>query len=114
MPPLKFAKKLFFRQDSVNLKKLKVTLRAYLIAEQARENVDLKYDSFIASVAQFDENGRLPLPRPLQIPNWNYDTQLEKSFYGFCGDEDLKILMPRVSFSLTHFEEVGYVCACGR
>jgi hypothetical protein len=70
------------------LRKLKATLSAYLIAEQAQSNVDLRYDSFLASVLEFDDNMSIRLPQKLRILTWNYDTQLEKAFYGFCGDQD--------------------------
>ncbi|MCX5818637.1 MAG: hypothetical protein NT047_01775 [Deltaproteobacteria bacterium] len=83
-----FAKKLYFRKERDTLRKLKATLSAYLIAEQAQKNVDLRYDSFLASVAEFDDNVNISLPQKLRILTWNYDTQLEKAFYGFCGDKD--------------------------
>ncbi|MCX5827525.1 MAG: hypothetical protein NTV58_05940 [Deltaproteobacteria bacterium] len=83
-----FAKKLYFRKDGDALRKLKAALSAYLVAEQAQKNVDLRYDSFLASVAEFDDYMKIRLPRKLRILTWNYDTQLEKAFYGFCGDQD--------------------------
>lgn len=84
-----FAKKLYFRKDGDTLRKLKATLSAYLVAEQAQKNADLRYDSFLASVAEFDDNMSIRLPQKLCILTWNYDTQLEKAFYGFCGDQDI-------------------------
>lgn len=83
-----FAKKLYFRNEQELLRKLKATLSAYLIAEQAQSNVDLRYDSFLASVLEFDDNMNIRLPQKLRILTWNYDTQLEKAFYGFSGDHD--------------------------
>jgi hypothetical protein len=83
-----FAKKLFFRKEHDTLRKLKSTLSAYLIAEQARKSVDLRYDSFLASVLEFDDYMKIRLPQKLRILTWNYDTQLEKAFFGFCGDQD--------------------------
>jgi hypothetical protein len=84
-----FAKKLYFRKEGDTLRKLKATLSAYLVAEQAQKNVDLRYDSFLASVVEFDDNMSIRLPQKLRILTWNYDTQLEKAFYGFCGDQDI-------------------------
>ena len=84
-----FAKKLYFKKDIRNLKNLKVVLSAYLIAEQCRKPVDSRYDSFFASICDFDENNNVCLPPNLRILTWNYDTQLEKAFYGFCEKEDL-------------------------
>jgi hypothetical protein len=83
-----FAKKLYFRKERDTLRKLKATLSAYLVAEQAQKNVDLRYDSFLASVVKFDDDMSIRLPRKLRILTWNYDTQLEKAFYGFCRDQD--------------------------
>lgn len=86
-----FAKKLFFRGDIQNLKKLKAVLSAYLVIEQSRNHVDQRYDAFLASILKFDSNRRLSLPEQLRILTWNYDTQLEKAFYGFCDNHDMVI-----------------------
>ena len=86
-----FAKKLFFRGDLQNLKRLKAVLSAYLVIEQSRHHVDQRYDAFFASVLGFDESRCVSLPQHLRIFTWNYDTQLEKAFYGFCGNEDMVI-----------------------
>ena len=86
-----FAKKLFFRGDIQNLKKLKAALSAYLVIEQSRHHVDQRYDAFLASILDFDSNRRVRLPEHLRILTWNYDTQLEKAFYGFCEDYDMVI-----------------------
>lgn len=84
-----FAKKLFFRGNRKDLKKLKSALSAYLLIEQARKPVDMRYDSFLATILSTDELHYQPhLPDKLRIITWNYDTQLEKAFYGFCEDRD--------------------------
>ena len=83
-----FAKKLFFLGDKKNLKKLKAALSAYLVIEQSRYYVDKRYDAFLASVLVFDSNRRVSLPEHLRILTWNYDTQLEKAFYGFCENQE--------------------------
>lgn len=83
-----FAKKLYFRGDIQNLKKLKAALSAYLVIEQSRHHVDRRYDAFLASVLKFDSSRRVSLPEHLRILTWNYDTQLEKAYYGFCDDYD--------------------------
>jgi hypothetical protein len=85
------AKKLFLRGDRQNLKKLKAALSAYLVIEQSLQHVDQRYDAFFASILQFDKSQSVRLPQHLRILTWNYDTQLEKAFYGFCEDEDLVI-----------------------
>jgi hypothetical protein len=86
-----FAKKLFFRGDVQNLRKLKAVLSAYLVVEQSRNHVDKRYDAFLASILKFDSSRRISLPKHLRIFTWNYDTQLEKAYYGFCDNHDMAI-----------------------
>jgi len=85
------AKKLFFRGDIQNLKKLKASLSAFLVIEQSRNHVDQRYDAFLASILKFDSNRNVSLPEHLRILTWNYDTQLEKAFHGFCDNYDMVI-----------------------
>lgn len=103
-----FAKKLFFRRDSSKLKQLKATLSVYLIIEQSRSHVDKRYDSFLASVLDFDKDRRIKLSEKLCIITWNYNTQLEKAVYGFCEDKDLVIKL--VTFNERVYHINGY---CG-
>ena len=83
-----FAKKLFIRGDLQKLKKLKAVLSAYLVIEQSRYHVDQRYDAFFASILDYEDYD-ISLPKHLRILSWNYDTQLEKAFYGFCEDKDI-------------------------
>ncbi len=83
-----FAKKLYFRHDHKSLNKLKAALSSYLVIEQGLNNVDMRYDSFLATLLQIDENERVVLPKNLRIMTWNYDTQLEQAFYGFCDNKE--------------------------
>lgn len=93
-----FAKKLFFRRDQKSLRKLKATLSAYLLIEQSRRPVDKRYDAFLAALLEVEGDQQYPrLPENLRIITWNYDTQLEKSFYGFCEDE--RYVRERVTFN---------------
>jgi len=48
----------------------------------------MRYDSFLATILGFDDRRQLRLPKELRILTWNYDTQIEKAFYGFCGNSD--------------------------
>jgi hypothetical protein len=102
-----FAKKLFIRGDLQKLKKLKAVLSAYLVIEQSRHHVDQRYDAFLASILDFD-NSFISLPGRLRILTWNYDTQLEKAFYGFC--EDKSMTTDRVTFNKSIYRINGY---CG-
>lgn len=86
-----FAKKLFFRGDIQNLKKLKAAISAYLVIEQSRNHVDQRYDAFLASILKFDSDRRISLPEHLRIFTWNYDAQLEKAYYGFCDNHDMVV-----------------------
>lgn len=104
-----FAKKLFFRRDNASLKKLKATLSTYLAIRQARQHVDFRYDSFLASVLESDELGSISLPKQLRIVTWNYDIQLERAFYGFCNDE--KMVTEQISFNESMVYRVNGRCA---
>ncbi|MDP1989605.1 MAG: hypothetical protein Q8K00_01175 [Syntrophales bacterium] len=81
-----YAKKLFFKNDSQNLKRLKVVLSTYLVVEQSRKPTDKRYDAFLATILNLDAQRNVSLPQHLRIITWNYDTQLEKAFYEFCDD----------------------------
>jgi argonaute-like protein implicated in RNA metabolism and viral defense len=82
-----YAKKLFIRNDNealIELKKLKATLSCYFLLEQSLEMTDKRYDNFLASILTRKELGIPKLPKDVNIITWNYDTQLEKSYQGFC------------------------------
>lgn len=81
------AKKLFFKNDSINLNRLKSILTSYFLIQQGLQHVDMRYDSFLATILTKDNENLLRLPKNLKILTWNYDTQLEKAFYEFCNDE---------------------------
>ena len=83
-----YAKKLFIKNDNEALKdlhKLKATLSCYLLLEQSIEPADKRYDNFFASILTRDIYGTPKLPKDMNIITWNYDTQLEKSYEGFCS-----------------------------
>lgn len=103
-----FAKKLFFKHDRTNLKKLKAALSAYLVIEQSLKPVDKRYDSFLATILELDNQQHACLPPDLRIISWNYDTQLEKAFYGFC--EDKRRVIESITFNEKIFRVNGY---CG-
>lgn len=103
-----FAKKLFFRRDNNNLKKLKAVLSAYLVIEQTKNNVDQRYDSFFASILNHDSVGNLSLPDNIRILTWNYDTQLDKAYYGFC--ENISSVTEHITFNKNIYRVNGY---CG-
>jgi len=85
-----YAKKLFIKKDNneaiKELKKLKATLSCYFLLEQSFKPADRRYDNFFASILSSKSNGIPLLPDGINIITWNYDTQLEKSYEGFCTD----------------------------
>jgi SIR2-like domain len=86
-----YAKKLFVRNDNDALKelnKLKSTLSCYFLLEQSLKPVDKRYDNFFASILT-PVAGIPKLPKDVNIITWNYDTQLEKSYEGFCSNLEI-------------------------
>lgn len=82
-----YAKKLYFLDNKPLLHQLKATVSSYLIFEQSIHPVDKRYDSFFASILEMNSEKKVKIPDNLRILTWNYDTQIEKSFFGFCEDE---------------------------
>lgn len=85
------AKKFYLTRDSESLMRLKGALSIFFLLEQIRQPVDLRYDSFWASVLdgeleQFAENSRL------NIVTWNYDSQIEKSLLKFTDNRTVDYL----------------------
>jgi len=102
------AKKLFFKGDLKNLKRLKAILSVYLLIEQSKSNADQRYDAFLASIMELDENRRIRLPKQLRILTWNYDTQLEKAFYGFC--ENIEHTLENITFNNDAIYRINGYC----
>ena|ERR1700757_4467 len=76
-----FAKKLYIRQDNIDLRRLKATLSAYLILEQVYNyKVEKRYDAFFASILDNDVSS---FPSNIKILSWNYDYQFEQAYSGF-------------------------------
>lgn len=86
-----YAKKLYLKRDQKRLQQLKGVTSCFLVHEQALKPADYRYDSFLASVIKTDFVNPIALPDNLRIVTWNYDTQLEKAFYGFCDDDNLVV-----------------------
>ncbi|MBQ0075739.1 MAG: hypothetical protein KBS69_01190 [Bacteroidales bacterium] len=65
---------------------LKRVLSLFFMLYQTKENRDLRYDNFVASLMGIDKT----LP-PIDILTWNYDAQLELAFdeYFKCGIRNL-------------------------
>ncbi len=103
-----YAKKLWFLRDYRSLKKLKATLSAHFVALQNLNPVDARYDAFLATILQSKDFGAPSLPQHIRILTWNYDTQLEKAFYGFCKDD--RVVVDKITFNSQIHRINGY---CG-
>jgi hypothetical protein len=84
-----FAKKLFLQRNENDLLKLKATLSAYLIFEQVLNPIDLRYDSFFASILNSSVEN---LPKHIKILSWNYDIQIEKTYSDYLARYDMKTI----------------------
>jgi hypothetical protein len=78
-----FAKKLYITQEWDLLKKLKASLSLFFMILQSKTKVDLRYDSFFASILT---QHHLIFPSNLRILSWNYDTQIEMAYSGYSKD----------------------------
>jgi len=99
-----YAKKLFHKGDLEKYELLKATLSCYFMLEQARNDLDPRYDNFFASILE-NKSGKASLPANMNIISWNYDSQLELSYSGFIKNfgelgED-HVLSELQSFPLT-------------
>lgn len=81
-----YAKKLYIRSEHEELIRLKATLSAYLVLEQAKNPLDKRYNSFFASILGSTAN---QFPKQLKILSWNYDYQIEKAYIGFADSKEL-------------------------
>lgn len=71
-----YAKKLYISNKFDDLHKLKIIFSIFLIIEQLRRPVDMRYDSFLASILK---GPSLSFPGNIKILSWNYDFQIEKA-----------------------------------
>lgn len=78
-----FAKKLYLKQDSNQLNKLKHSLSLFFMFEHKRNKPDIRYDAFFAAILTSLYN----LPDNLRIISWNYDLQFEQSFTQYMSGD---------------------------
>lgn len=81
-----FAKKLFLKGKKELLNRMKNALSVFFILEQARMPVEMRYDTFFASILNEDVS---KFPEDIKILSWNYDYQFEKAFSAFSDKNDL-------------------------
>ena len=100
-----YAKKLFFKNDRNDLKVLKSVLSCFFVGMQSIKPVDYRYDSFFASIIKKDGIYDFKIPENIKFLSWNYDTQIEKAYYGFCENskkviEDITLAKEPLIFRL--------------
>ncbi|MFZ7131032.1 MAG: hypothetical protein ACOWWR_01600 [Eubacteriales bacterium] len=49
--------------------------------------MDYRYDSFFASVIKKEGISKIEIPDDIKFLSWNYDLQIEKAYFGYCGNE---------------------------
>jgi hypothetical protein len=82
-----YAKKLYLTKDDKTLNKLKLTFSLFLVLEQIIRSPDLRYDSFFASILNFNT---IDFPENIRILTWNYDSQFEIAFSEYSGDATIQ------------------------
>lgn len=80
-----FAKKLFLKGGTGDLRNLKIALSVFFIFEQTRNKPDPRYDAFFASIL----SSMHVLPERINIISWNYDYQFELSFSTYSDQDDI-------------------------
>ena len=84
-----FAKKLFLTKREADYERLKNALLAFLFFEQALNEPDQRYDSFLASILQSDVNH---LPDEISVVSWNYDFQFELAYSSYVPNSNLSMI----------------------
>ncbi len=83
-----YARERFLAGDTAALKRIKAVISACFIALQAQRPIDPRYRMFLAELLERPDSGFPQVPQAVKIITWNYDTQLEAAYFGFCGDND--------------------------
>lgn len=75
-----FAKKLFLKNQKDEYIKMKRLLSLFFKTEQLINRPDGRYDTFLASVLQKNDKGKLRISDDISILTWNYDSQFEIAY----------------------------------
>lgn len=78
------ARSFFLQGNDEGLRRLKISLSAYLQIEQAENPVDKRYDLFLASIFK---DSSFYLPNEIKVLSWNYDNQFELGFNAFLRNK---------------------------
>ncbi len=79
------ARKLFLNGKNSELNNLKNCLSVFLLIEQLRNHIDLRYDTFFASVLE----SKFQMPKNLKVVSWNYDLLFEMAYQSFVNEPSL-------------------------
>lgn len=78
-----FAKKLYLTGDDRGFIKLEKLLTIFFIIEQYLNNIDGRYDTYLANIL----TNKIEIPDDIAILTWNYDSQFEIAFREYKGRE---------------------------
>ncbi|MBL0310880.1 MAG: hypothetical protein IPP77_14785 [Bacteroidetes bacterium] len=85
-----YARKLYLTHQEDKLLRAKALVSAYLIFHQVTNKVDKRYDLFLSTIFEKDNDPtKLKLPTDLLLLSWNYDFQLELSASAFFSKNSL-------------------------
>lgn len=93
-----FAKKLYINNQQNQLAILKNCLSVFLLIEQLKNQVDIRYDTFFANVLE----SKHKMPDNLKVISWNYDMQFEMSFQAFIDEKSLGNAQDTLGVFLKH------------
>lgn len=74
-----FARKLYLTHNPAMLRQVKAVIDVYLTTIQLFDGIDLRYDTFFATILKGGMGQDIELPPNLKILSWNYDFQFELS-----------------------------------
>ena len=83
-----YAKERFLAGDTDAVRRIKAVISAYFITLQAQKPIDPRYRMFFAELLERPDLGHPQIPQAVKIITWNYDTQLEAAYFGFCNNND--------------------------
>ncbi|KJS06402.1 MAG: hypothetical protein VR77_05215 [Flavobacteriales bacterium BRH_c54] len=72
-----YARILYLTKNEYLLRKLKAVIDIYLTATQLFNGIDLRYETFLATILNGSATEDIELPKNIRILSWNYDFQFE-------------------------------------
>ena len=99
-----YARKLYLLQDLEKYKVVKFIFNEFLIYEQIINGVDLRYETFLASILNLNPDKKLILPDNIRILSWNYDNQFELAYAKYLKEPTTV----EINRALQNFPETNY------